>query len=151
MHSFLGRSFARAHRVAVCMILLLAFVGACSSSDVNGPGNAVAGSYVATTFVVTPTGQSPIDVLQAGGSLHITIAADSTTTGSLDIPASVTGSSDFVADMAGTASVTTSTVSFDQAADTFVRDLTWGRTANTLTGTNQAAGSASFTIALTRQ
>lgn len=151
MHSLLGRSSVRAHRVAVSVILLVAFVGACSSTNVTTPGDSVAGSYVATAFMVTPTGQSPIDVLQAGGSLRITIAADSTSTGSLHIPASATGSTDFVADMTGTALVTASTVSFDQAADTFVRDLTWTRTANTITVTNQAAGSASFTITLSRQ
>ena len=40
---------------------------------------------------------------------------------------------------------------FAQAADTFVRDLTWSVGTNTLSATNQRAGAGVFTITLTRQ
>lgn len=151
MHSFWGRRFTWAYRIAGWTIVLLAPIGACSKSDATGPGDSIAASYVATDFRVTPTGQAPIDVLRSGGTLDITITADSSTTGTLNIPASVIGSTAFVADMAGSASVTTSTVHFQQTADTFVRDLTWTRTGTSLTVADQTAGSASFTITLIRQ
>lgn len=150
MHSSHERKLTRAYCITALTILLLAPIGACSSSDAMGPGS-IAATYVATTFIVTPTGEAQIDVLQAGGTLNIRIAADNTTTGSLNVPASVTGSTDFVADMAGSASVTTSSVQFQQTADSFVRDLTWTRTATSLAVVGQTAGSASFTITLTRQ
>jgi hypothetical protein len=152
MQSFRARNRTRALCITSVAIVLLAAISACgSSSDTTRPAGSIAGSYVATAFSVTPSGQPAIDVLTAGGSLHITVAADSSTTGTLDVPASVTGSTDFVGDMTGSASVATSTVQFQQTADTFVRDLTWTRNGTSLTVVNQTAGSAAFTITLTRQ
>jgi hypothetical protein len=152
MQSFRGRDQARASCITSLAVVLLASISACgSSSDTTRPAGSIAGSYVATGFTVTPTGESAINVLTAGGSLDITIAADSSTTGTLDVPASVTGSTEFVEDMTGSATVTTSTVQFQQTADTFVRDLSWTRNGTSLTVVNQTAGSAAFTITLTRQ
>jgi hypothetical protein len=127
------------------------FLTTACGGDGTGPADSVTGTYVATVFSVTPTGQAPINVLAAGGSLGITIAANNSTSGTLSIPASVTGTTAFTADMAGTALVTSSTVQFQQAADSFVRDLTWSRTGTSLTVVAQTAGSASHTITLTRQ
>jgi hypothetical protein len=119
--------------------------------DGTSPSTSLAGSYVATDFRVTPTGQASIDVLGAGGTLSIAIAANNTTTGSLNVPGSVTGGAPFTASMAGTAMLSGSTVTFQQSADTFVRDLSWTRSGTTLSVTNQAAGSATYTIVLMRQ
>jgi hypothetical protein len=127
---------------------LVGFLVACGSTDSS---NTLAGTYSANVFTVTPAGQAPINVLAAGGSLSITIAASNSTSGSLAIPASINGGTAFNADMAGTASVSGSTVHFQQSADTFVRDLTWSHAGTTLSVTNQTAGSASYTITLTRQ
>ena len=52
--------------------------------------------------------------------------------------------------MEGTARVNTTTVEFDQAADTFVRDLTWTRGNMTLTVQNQTVGGATWNIILSR-
>ena len=114
------------------------------------PNSSLAGSYHATVFSVTPTGQAAIDVLAANGSFVITISAANALSGLLSIPASVTGGSALSADMAGTAVVTGATVTFQQNADTFVRDLEWTRVGTSLTVVAQAAGSASFTITLAR-
>ena len=123
----------------------------CGGLDTVGNSNLLSGTYLATIFLVTPTGQAQSDVLAAGGSLSITIDESGNTTGSLNIPGTVTGGAAFTASMAGTATVTGLTVEFNQAADSFVRDLTWARIGPDLSVANQVAGSASFTITLTHQ
>ena len=109
----------------------------------------IAGTWVATEFTITESGEET-DVLAAGGALTITISSTNTTSGSLTIPASVTGEEEFTASMAGTATITGSTVDFEQAADSFVRDATWTIVGNTLVTTSTFAGVA-LDITLTRQ
>jgi hypothetical protein len=133
----------------VTLATSLAGIGCGDTGPTDAPS--LAGTYAASVFRVTPSGQSQIDVLAQGGSLVLTIATDnSTTTGSLALPASIAGTP-FTASMAGTAIRTGSTVRFQQTADTFVRDLTFTVTANSFQATNQTAGSAAFTITLLRQ
>ena len=108
------------------------------------------GTYIATTFVVTETGQAPVDVLAAGGSMTIIIAANNTTSGSLVIPAALTGSSDFVIDMTGMALRNGNAVQFDQTGDSFVRDATWALEGNTL-ATHFTSSGFSLHIVLTRE
>ena len=136
--------------VVLLMSTLLPFAEtACGDA---GPTQSVslAGTYTATLFRVTPSGQSAIDVLAQGGSLSIAIASDNTTSGSLMLPASVAGS-DFTASMVGTAVQSGSTVHFQQSADTFVRDLAFTVSGGALQASNQTAGTAAFTVTLTRQ
>lgn len=125
-------------------------LAACGSDSSTGTTQ-IAGNYSATTFLVTPTGQPTINVLPQGGTLSIAIASNNSTSGTLSLPASVTGDAPFTASMAGTAVRTGNTVKFQQSADTFVRDLTWTVNGNALQVSDQTAGSASFTITLTRQ
>lgn len=136
-------------RYMMLLGLVAGFAGACGGDSTGN--STIAGTYTATVFSVTPTGQAAINVIAAGGSLTIAIATNNATSGSLAIPASINGGTAFNADMAGTATVSGSTVHFQQTADTFVRDLTWTHSGTTLTVSNQAAGSASYTITLTRQ
>jgi len=137
----------RTRLVGASAIVLLS--GGCGNG--TGPSSALVGTYVATVFSVTPTGQAAINVLAAGGSLTISIAANNTTTGSLFIPASINGGTAFNADMAGSVTLTGTSVSFQQSADTFVRDLTWTFSNSTLSVSSQSAGDAAHTITLTRQ
>ncbi|HEY9382769.1 MAG TPA: hypothetical protein VIP80_04570 [Gemmatimonadales bacterium] len=134
----------------VALVLGLA-APACGGDDTVGSSNLLTGTYQATLFVVTPTGQAPIDVLAAGGSLSISIAASGATSGTLSLPASVTGGAALSESMAGTASITALTVHFTQDADTFVRDLTWLRVGTALTVVDQPAGAATFSISLAHQ
>jgi hypothetical protein len=127
---------------------LITLASACGSST---DANPIAGSYVATTFRVTPTGQSEMNILAQGGSLGITIAHDNGTSGTLFVPASATGDVAFTESMAGTAVQSGSTVTFTQSADTFVRNLTFSISGSTLQALNQTPGSATFTVILTRQ
>jgi len=146
------RRFSAARQRATVLALLTlssAWLSGCGSDTPSQPSS-IAGAYTATVFRVTPTGQSTIDVLAQGGSLSVTIASDNTASGSLSLPASVAGAP-FSASMTGTVVQTGNTVRFEQAADTFVRDLTFTIVGNTLQATNQVAGVASFTITLTRQ
>jgi hypothetical protein len=128
-----------------CAMLSVAASGGCSTEP-----SEVSGTWVATVFSVTPSGEATIDLLAAGATLTITIDAENMTTGSLDIPAGVGGAEPFSASMAGTAIVSETTLTFDQSADTFVRDLVWSRGALTLTVTNQSIGGDVWTITLTR-
>ena len=145
------RISAARHRARLLALVTFAsaWVSGCGSDSPSHPSS-LAGTYVATVFRVTPTGESTIDVLAAGGSLSVTIASDNTASGSLSIPASVAGTP-FTASMAGTVVQSGSTVQFQQTADTFVRNLTFTIVGNTLQATSQVAGAGSFTITLTRQ
>jgi hypothetical protein len=53
--------------------------------------------------------------------------------------------------MTGTATRSGNTVMFQQAGDSFIRDMEWTLDAVGLHVSNQVAGIASFTITLTRQ
>lgn len=143
------RSIRRFTVLAASSVLLSAAAVACGSDSPTQP-SAVAGAYVATVFRVTPAGQPMIDVLAQGGTLSINIASDNSTTGTLTLPASVAGSP-VTLSMAGTAVVTGSTVKFQQPGDTFVRDLTFTVSGNTLAVANQSAGGSTFTVKLTKQ
>lgn len=142
-------SAARQRVTVFALLALSACLSGCGSDTPSQP-SALAGTYTATVFRVTPTGQATIDVLAQGGSLSITIASDNAASGTLSLPASVAGTP-FTASMTGTAVQTGGTVRFEQTADTFVRDLTFTIVGNTLQATNQVAGVGSFTITLTRQ
>lgn len=134
--------------VAVALVSGGALAGACGSDNPTEPVIPT-GSYAATTFRVTPAGQAQIDVLAAGGSLLLNLGATRTTTGTLTLPASVTGGAPLSASMAGTFTQSGNTIDFVQTADTFVRDLVWTVNGKTLSATNQTAGGATFTIVLT--
>lgn len=131
-------------------LAIASMLSACGG-DTPTETNTLAGSYRATTFRVTPSGQAAIDVLAQSGPLTITIGTNNATSGSLVLPAGVTGGTALTENMAGTAVRTGNAVQSQQAADTFVCDLTWTVSGNALSVTDQAAGSARFTITLARR
>jgi hypothetical protein len=124
--------------------MLRRLLGLAAAATLLGCGSTkpspIAGTWNATVFTITSSGAQPVNVLQQGGSLSITITSDNTTSGSLVIPASLTGSSPITNDMAGVALIVNGTVIFEQAADTFVRDVTWTIGDNTLTTTEIVSG-----------
>jgi hypothetical protein len=110
---------------------MLSLLVACGDSD--GPGSdTFAGVYTATVLTITPESIPVTDVLAGGGTLTIEIESDSTISGQLFLPAALTGDDDLLESMAGTATITNSSVTFDQGADTFLRDLTFTRHAGYL-------------------
>ena len=100
------------------ILLLLAWLGACSDS--TSPSEVV-GSYTAITFRTTgSSGQT--DQLLAGSTFDITLHSDGTTSGHLHIAASG-GNPALDANMAGSWTQNGDIIDFDQAADTFVRNM----------------------------
>ena len=130
----------------LALALGLASLAACGDDPVSVE---LLANYTATVLTATPTGQAPIDVLAAGGNLPMALYSDSTTTGQLVIPASVNGTA-IDASMAGTFTRTGNTVTFDQAADTFVRDMTFTITGPALAG-SQNFGAVTITITMIQQ
>ena len=117
------------------LIPLLALASACENSVSIEP-DVLAGSYTATSFVVTQTGQSAVDVLAKGGSLTINIAADSTTTGLLSLPAGVLSPTGGTADMTGRIGrLSDGSFKFSQSANSFVNQLTWQQFTDALVST----------------
>ena len=93
----------------------------------------VAGAYTATAFTTTIGGVTT-NQLAGGASLTMTLATTGTITGRLFVPGAAEGGGNLDSDMAGTWTLTGSTVQFTQAADTFVRDMSFVASENRLTG-----------------
>ena len=110
-------------------ILSSAVFMACGSD--KGPtdtGISITGNYTATQWLTTG-GSGQTNQLLAGSTLAITLNANGTTSGHMHLVAS--GNNPAVeADMAGTWSLSGTTVDFSQSADTFVRDMQFSVVAN---------------------
>jgi hypothetical protein len=133
-------------RSLLLLLCLAGLVGACESTEPNP----LAGSFEATTFIVTEVGEPPTDVLALGGSLSITIAQNNSVNGTLSLPPELTGGNWLSVSMVGTATRTGNTVHFDQQGDTFVREVDWTFSGNTLNATETTSG-VTLNITLTRQ
>jgi hypothetical protein len=118
------------------LVPALALASACENSLSIEP-DVLAGNYTATSFVVTQTGQSAVDVLAKGGSLSINIAADSTTTGLLSLPAGVLSPTGGTADMTGRITrLSDGSFKFTQSANSFINQLTWQQFTDALVSTS---------------
>ncbi len=102
--------------------LALTIALAACGDDFSPTVENVAGSYSASTFTYR-TDAGTTDLLAAGAVVSIDLAEDGTTTGEIFVEDGGEGGGDLEADLAGTWTLSGSTVTFDQAADTFIRDL----------------------------
>jgi hypothetical protein len=102
------------------IFLGIAAMIACGS-DSTGPPSPLVGSYNAVVFVTTGSSGQTNQIL-AGSTLSINLSPNFSTTGHLHVAASA-GAPALDADMAGTWTQTGSTVTFSQAADTFVHNM----------------------------
>lgn len=144
------RTFSRLRRLALVSSFTLAGAACGGSEPFTQPNIDITGNYVATRFVVTPTGKDSINVLGRGGSLTIQIAANKTTTGTLIIPQDVFGSAQNVS-MVGTVVQNGHSVQFVQnGVDNFVRQVGWLAGGGTI-ATDVNDGSARIEVLLTRQ
>ena len=137
--------------VPAFMLVLLATAGACRGTTAPNP---LVGTWLATTFLVTPAGQAQRNVLTDGGTLGVNIVqVDSgfLATGTVILPASVTRAAASTTSLAGTAVESGSTVRFTPSADSFVRSLTFTLVENRLEAVNQVVAGTSYDIILTRQ
>jgi hypothetical protein len=92
----------------------------------------VAGEYEATTLTITTT-SGTTNLLGLGATLAVALHTSGATTGHLFVPGGAEDGSDFDADLTGTWDLTGTTVTFDQDADTFIRDVEFTATENRLT------------------
>lgn len=115
--SFIPR---RSKPIAAAAILWLSLVG-CGGDSFSPTVASVAGTYQATTFTFDG-GAGPTNLLALGATVTITLAPDGTTTGHMFVPDVLDGG-DLDADLAGTWTLTGSTVAFVQEVDTFMRDV----------------------------
>lgn len=109
-----SRALAAASLVIACRV------------DPVGPGEAaVAGSYHATALITIEGGQR-VDHIANGSTINIVLTPQGTTTGTIHF-AAAGGDPGFDASLAGTWELDGAWVTFDHAADTFLRDMifTW--------------------------
>jgi len=125
--------------ITLGMVLLLA---ACGDEGSFSPTvENVAGTYSASSFTLG-TAAGTIDLLALGSSVSVTLAADGTTTGQLFVPDGAEGGGDLDADLTGTWTLEGSTVTFNQTADTFIRDAQFTASRDELTGEGTFDGQA---------
>ena len=113
---------------AILSVSVLAGCGSDNPMQPGGGGTALAGNYTATQWVTTG-GSGQTNQIVAGSTLSITLNSNGSTTGHLHLAAAGSNPA-FDADMAGTWAQVGSTVTFGQAADTFVRDMQFAVVAN---------------------
>jgi hypothetical protein len=133
-------SLQRLRRLAIAFVPGLLITAACKN-DVSIEADVLAGSYAATSFLVTPNGQPTVDVIAKGGSLTITIAGDSSTTGLLSLPAGVLSPQGGTASMAGRVfQRVDGSFRFSQPTeDTFIEQLVWQQFTGALVSTSFVA------------
>lgn len=91
----------------------------------------VAGTYNATQF--TATGSAGMfNLLSLGATVHVVLNPDGTTTGHLFVPDIGQEDGELDADLTGTWTLSGSTVTFSQTADTFIRDVEFTASQNSL-------------------
>ena len=119
--------------VILCLALALA---ACSDDGDDGFSptvDDVAGSYTASVFTLT-SGNTDFDLLALGATVTATLDADGTTSGRLQVPSGVGGAPEVDEDLAGTWSLSGTTVTFTPSASTLLSDVDFAVAPNTLTG-----------------
>lgn len=115
---------------ALALALVLASCGDDNGSFSPTVEN-VAGSYSAASFTATTT-VGTLDLLALGASVAVTLTPGGTTTGRLFVPGGAEGGGDLDEDLTGTWALSGSTVTFNQTADTFIRDVQFTASRNQL-------------------
>jgi hypothetical protein len=136
-------NFRRASAALACALALC--VTACGDdNNTTGPG-AVTGTYTATQLMTT-TGGATTNQLAAGASVTLVLNPDGSMAGRLVIPASA---SPVDQSLNGTWQFTAVGISLASSADTFLRDMIFSVSGNTLVG-DQTFGSTRIQIVLTK-
>ncbi len=91
----------------------------------------VAGTYNATQFTATGSAGT-FNLLSLGATVHVVLNPDGTTTGHLFVPDIGQEDGALDADLTGTWTLSGSTVTFSQTADTFIRDVEFTASQNSL-------------------
>ena len=125
---------------AIVALTLALALGSCGGEDTFSPTmEAVAGSYTASSLtLVSSVGTT--DLLALGSTVAITLAPDGTTSGRLFVPGGADDGSDLDVDLSGTWTLSGSTVTFNQAGDSFIRDVEFTAKPNQLNGEGVFSG-----------
>ena len=99
-----------------------------------------AGTYTATSFTYAPAGGTPKDVLAAGGGITLNIGRDFSTSGSMSIPASVTGGAAINQGLLGAAARMNESVELSLVQDSFLNEMVFTYTGTSLTGSGTFSG-----------
>ena len=132
--------------------LACAFALSIAACGDNGPTfptqQAVAGTYIATTFLSTVAGATT-NQLAGGASITLTLGADGTTSGRIFVPASTTPQLD--QPLTGTWTFFNGTdIDIASNTDTFLRDMLFTVNGNSLIG-DQTFGATRIQVVLTKQ
>ena len=138
-----GHQFRRV--TAALAMAMSVSVAACGSDDSVSPMSVV-GSYTATQLTTT-TGGVTTNQLAAGASVTLVLSADGTTVGRLFVPASTAPAVDVA--LNGTWNFSNGDVDLTSSADTFLRDMLFDVSGNTLVG-DQTFGATRIQIVLTK-
>jgi hypothetical protein len=126
-------------RAIIALTLALA-LGGCGGEDTFSPtAETVAGSYTASALTLTSS-VGTTDLLALGSTVAITLAADGTTAGRLFVPGGDDDGSDLDVDLAGTWTLSGSTVTFNQTGESFIRDAEFTAGPNRLNGEGEFSG-----------
>lgn len=123
-------------------------LAACGDDGFSPTVENVSGSYTAQTFTGTSVAGT-VDLLALGAEVSVTLNEDGSTTGTLFVPGGGEGGEDLEADLAGTWTLSGSTVTFNQDADTFIRDVEFTAEEDRLTAEGEFSGQ-SLRLVLTR-
>jgi hypothetical protein len=127
------KRLVRSHVAWLALALAVPALSGCKDEKLEG-------TYTATTFTYANAGAAAKDVLAAGGSITLVIAHDLSTSGSMSIPASVTGSSSFNVGLLGNAAQSGDMVELNLVQDSFLRDITFAFDGNSLSGSGTFQG-----------
>ncbi len=132
------------YRASLLAPVALIHLLACGGSESFTPTeDTVAGTYHASAFTVT-SGVGTTDLLAIGATVEATLAPGGTTSGRLFVPGADADGSDLDEDLTGTWTLAGQTVTFDQTADTFIRDAEFIAGRGTLTGEGTFDGVSIF-------
>ena len=119
--------------VVLCMAMAFAACGGDDDDGFSPTVDTVAGSYSASAFTLD-TGNSDFDLLAIGARVTATLDPDGTTTGRLQVPGGVGGAPAVDEDLAGTWTLSGTTVTFSPANSTLLTDVDFTVGPTTLTG-----------------
>jgi hypothetical protein len=117
----------------LCLALMLAACGDDDDDGFNPTVDDVAGTYTASAFTLT-SGNGEFDLLAIGATVTATLNADGTTTGRLQVPGGVGGQGAIDENLAGTWSLSGTTVTFSPSASSLLTDVDFAVGPSTLTG-----------------
>ena len=109
---------------------------ACGNSFAPSVDN-MAGDYHVTAFTTTDTLGTTVNWVAIGATMTLSLKTNDSVTGHIFVPGGAPGGGDLDADMAGTWVLTGDIITFNQAADTFVRNVAFIASKNRLSGDQQ--------------